>query len=136
MVSEKLASAPTFGSLNAFAFALPPTHVIIQLVDTFFSQTGMLFPYIAKKSITDEIVNLDPLGRFNGIRRSWLCLLNTIMAFATVLTSDDEQKQDNVAKADTFFQRALKLLPNVTLQPANIEICKDVQFIADVISVY
>ena len=49
------------------------------------------------------------------------------MAFATVLPTNTDQKAEALAKADTFFQRALKLLPNVALQPANTEICEQPQ---------
>ena len=122
MVSEKLTSPPAFESLNAFT--LPPLATITQHVDIFFSEIGLLFPYIAKNSITDELINLRSSGKHTSIRRSWLCLLNAIMAFATVLTADHERKRDKIAEADVFFQRALRLLPNVALQPANIEICK------------
>lgn len=121
MVSEKLASPPSFESRDAFA--LPSPNTIIQLVNKFFSETGLIFPYIYKKAIYDGINHIKH-RRFWEIRRSWLSLLNTILAFATVLTPSHERREDNIFKADRFLQRALQLLPNVALQPANIEIRK------------
>ena len=103
---------------------LPSNDVILRLVDKFFShQIGLVFPYIYKKRVIDEVAKLSSPG-FGGIRRSWLCLLNTIMAFGTALTTDHDSNENNIATADIYLQRALKLLPNVALQPANIEICK------------
>ncbi len=121
MVCEKLTTPPRFERLNIFE--LPSTTVITELVDKFFGSAGMMFPYIYKKSIYDGIGILKRLS-FRGIRRSWLCLLNTIMAFATVLAPSQEHKEESISKADMFLQRALQLLPNVALQPANIEIRK------------
>lgn len=121
MVSEKLTLPPSVEQPNIFG--LPSTRVIMELVDRFFSGTGMLFPYIYKKSVYDEIAKLRPPS-FGGVRRSWLCLLNAIMALAIALTPTEDKRRERFAKADTFLQRALKLLPDVALQPANIEICK------------
>lgn len=101
--------------------ALPPMHIVSKLVDRFFSETGILFPYIHKRSIDDGIVDISSHG-FRGIRRSWLCLLNVIMAFAMILTPLQDDQIEGVVSSETFLQRSLKLLPPVWLQPANIEI--------------
>jgi hypothetical protein len=103
-------------------FFLPPEAKIIRLVDMFFSSTGMLFPYIYKKSVLDGLVEMRT--RQCGVRRTWLCLLNIIMAFATCITGAPEWGRENcAADADAFLQRALQLLPNIALTPANLEAC-------------
>ena len=105
-------------------FALPPDAKIIHLVDLFFSGMGLLFPYIYKKSVLDGLEEMK-MAHFCGVRRSWLCLLNTIMAFATcVTTASNDRKENCAAEADVFLQRALALLPNLALKPANLEACK------------
>jgi hypothetical protein len=102
-------------------FALPPETKIIHLVNLFFSGTGLLFPYIYKKSVFDGLTEMKTT-QFYGVRRSWLCLLNTIMAFATCVTATPYGRKENCAsEADIFLQRALKLLPNIALKPANLE---------------
>ena len=105
-------------------FILPPETKIIHLVDLFFTDMGLLFPYIYKRSILDGLAEMKTT-HFRGVRRSWLCLLNTILTFATCLTATPyERKEDCAAEADVFLQRALKLLPNIALEPANLEVCK------------
>ena len=106
----------------ANSFVLPPEGRIVHLVDLFFAEFGMLFPYIYKKNILDGLVEFKT-ANFHRVRRSWLCLLNTIMAFATSLTSPDPQQQSDAANADVYLHRALKSLPNTSLKPANLEIC-------------
>ncbi len=104
--------------------ALPPHAKVIQLVKLFFSGTGLLFPYIHKKSVFDGLEEMK-MTNFCGVRRSWLCLLNTIMAFATcVTTAAHDRKENCAAEADLFLQRALALLPNLALKPANLEACE------------
>ena len=81
----------------------------------------MLFPYIHKRSVFDGLEQIR-LTSFCGVRRSWLCLLNTIMAFATcVTTTSHDRKEHRIVEADVFLQRALALLPNLALKPANLE---------------
>ena len=105
-------------------FALPPEAKIIHLVNQFFSGIGLLFPYIYKKAVLDGLKDMK-MTHFYGVRRSWLCLLNTIMAFATCVTTTSQDRKENcAAEADFFLQRALKLLPNLALKPANLESCE------------
>ena len=120
---EKLRSATRSASIDD-AYALPPKSKIINLVNRFFTETGMLFPYIYKKWVLDGLAGMN-LTHLHGVRRSWLCLLNTIMAFATFLAPvPNDSVETGTPQADVFLQRALKLLPNITLKPANLEMCK------------
>jgi hypothetical protein len=105
--------------------ALPPHATVVELVNLFFSEIGMLFPYVYKTWIFDGLAKMRPPHR-DGIRSSWLCLLNTMMAFATCLAQEsDISGQDNVAKADVFLRRALKLIPNTAVKQANLETCRE-----------
>lgn len=120
---EKLRSANRSGSVND-VYALPPKSRIVQLVNLFFAEIGMLFPYIYKKNVLEGLTEMK-LTHFYGVRRSWLCILNTIMAFATCLATVPNDSLDiAAAEADVFLQRALKLLPNITFKPANLEMRK------------
>lgn len=119
LINEKSGRYSRVERLNIFA--LPSMHIVSKLVDQFFCGTGILFPYIHKKSIYDGIAEMSSNG-FRGIRRSWLCLLNAIMAFATVVTPLQDHQIQGSINSEVYLQRALKLLPPVWLQPANIEI--------------
>lgn len=105
-------------------YTLPAKPKIIHLIDLFFTEIGMLFPYIYKNWILDSLAQTR-LDRLHGVRRSWLCLLNTIMAFATFLSKvSSDSIETCTTEGDLFLQRALKLLPNINFEPANLEICK------------
>lgn len=102
-------------------YSLPPEVKVIELVDLFFKGPGLLFPYIYKKDVIDSLSHMKNTN-FHGVRRSWLCLLNTIMAVATCVRPNPSERKENwAAEGNTFLQRALGLLPNIALKPANIE---------------
>ncbi|OQV05505.1 Fungal specific transcription factor domain-containing protein [Cladophialophora immunda] len=102
---------------DANCFLLPPRATVLRYIDTFFSGFGMLFPYLSPKDFRDAFTKAGN-SALSGVRRSWLCLLNTMMAFATSeAVSFPQEKTD----AEMFLQRALKLLPDIALQPANLE---------------
>lgn len=49
-----------------------------------------------------------------------------MMAFSISLAQEsDDTNLDNVAAAEVFLCRALKLIPNDVIKQANLEICKD-----------
>ena len=112
------------GGIDAMdCFALPPQPKIVQLVDIFFSGMGLLFPYIHQKSVLDSISEIDKIQPVE-IKRTRLCLLNTIMAFATCVTGKSDERRPNcAAEADLFLQRALKLIPDITMIPATLGAC-------------
>ncbi|EXJ54849.1 uncharacterized protein A1O5_12915 [Cladophialophora psammophila CBS 110553] len=100
-------------------FILPKKETIIELLDRFFTGFGMLFPYIYKKTFLDGIADMESAS-FRGVRRPWLCLLNTIMAFATSGAVYPHRGQ-NQTDAEIYLQRALKVLQDISLQSANLE---------------
>lgn len=102
-------------------FALPPQPEMVRLVNLFFGNTGILFPYIYKKRVFDNLATMS-LADPSEVRHSWLCLLNTIMAFATCLAEMPihRAKRDGT-RASAFLQRALELLPNMMARPADLE---------------
>ncbi|KAF9892272.1 hypothetical protein FE257_002049 [Aspergillus nanangensis] len=77
-------------------YVLPPRAKIIELVDAFFTRP---------------------------VRRSWLCLLNAIMAFSAALGAgkNDTPAQTCTDEADVFLQRALQLLPDLAKNVATLE---------------
>ena len=106
--------------------ALPPEEEILLLVDLFFSDTGMLFPYIHKDSLLQTWTTAKR-SNFRSIRRSWLCLLNMIMAFATCISArQDLPVQVSAANAEIFFNRAYALAGNMAFTSGSLE---NVQFL-------
>ncbi len=103
------------------SYDLPPRWKIITLVNAFFARPGMLFPYVYKKWI---LHGLEQDASMHTPRRSWLCLLNAIMAFSTILGDSSRISIENsFTEADAFLQRALQLLPDLAVETANFETC-------------
>lgn len=105
-------------------YILPPREEILELVEVFFSLSGIFFPFIHKRKIIGMIEELDVV-RFTGVRKSWLCLLNAILAIGTSLKSEKgKPPRFREAESDVFFQRALILSPWTISNTANLETCK------------
>ncbi len=102
-------------------FVLPSQPEVLRLIDSFFANTGLLFPYIHKKSIVAMVERLD-MNRFVGARKSLLCLLNAILAIGTSLDTDSHHPAKlRESASDVFFQRALGLSPWTISNTANLE---------------
>ncbi|KIV90584.1 hypothetical protein PV10_07870 [Exophiala mesophila] len=99
---------------------LPSKGYILASLNSFFSSgIGVLFPYLYKKPLVDELAVIG-IGGLRGVRRSWLCLLNTIMAFSAESVAPT-WKTKPTSDTVTFLNRALYLLPEIALQPADLE---------------
>jgi hypothetical protein len=109
---------------SADPYVLPSHAEVSHLVEIFFLNTGMFFPFIHKKNIVDTLAQLD-FFNLTGIRSSWLCLLNMILALATSLNSgNDLEIRFREAEADVFFQRAVELSPETFSNTTNLETCQ------------
>ena len=105
-------------------YILPSRAEILRLVDLFFANTGQFFPYIHKKTIVNMVEELDVV-RCTGIRKSWLCLLNAILAIGTSLDVDNGRPiRSRESESDIFLQRALTLSPWTISKTANLETCE------------
>ena len=97
-------------------YALPTDSVARQLLAWYFSNTGVLFPYLHEQSFmaTFDQVSKD---KFRGVRRTWLALLNMVLAHAAVhardITTTPGSTDSNTFRADAesemYFKRAYGL---------------------------
>ena len=102
-------------------YRLPTRAEIVRLVDKFFSITGQFFPYISKTSVLQVVDDVE-ITMFSGVRKSWLCLLNAILAIGTSLDVDNaRQRKFREAESDVFFQRALALSHMAPSSTDNLE---------------
>ncbi|KAK5062910.1 hypothetical protein LTR84_004986 [Exophiala bonariae] len=89
--------------------ALPTEDRVLQLLHLFFSDTGMLFPFVHHEEIVSTYFNMKRV-QFVGVRRSWLCLLNVIFAFSTSSSLRPNQPaEDDPTEPEVFFDRACRL---------------------------
>ncbi|UKZ52537.1 hypothetical protein TrVGV298_006315 [Trichoderma virens] len=103
-------------------YSLPPEADMLHLIRLFFADTGMLFPYVHEGSLLQEFAAAKQ-NNFTSVRRSWLCLLNMVLAFATCVSArPDLPVERNAAESDVFFKRAQALSGKMAFRTANVEI--------------
>ena len=97
---------------TADAFALPRQEQALRLIDLFFNDTGLLFPYVHEKYIRTRL-NFARLKGTQQVSSHFLALLNAIFAMAAHIDHASEQELLNSRPdldAETFFTRARLLL--------------------------
>ncbi|KAH8700315.1 C6 transcription factor [Talaromyces proteolyticus] len=107
-------------------FALPPRLETWELVQKYFSDTGLLFPYIYPPTFLEtcqHVLKRNP----RRIRRTWLGLLNIMLAMVKITAAPETKPAEiRLAEANMFYQRALGLCGNEMLRGTTIEV---VQFL-------
>ncbi|KAJ3460702.1 hypothetical protein MRS44_011569 [Fusarium solani] len=99
---------------------LPSHHDVLQMVDTFFDNTGKFFPYLYKPYILRSFADMRRTS-FQNVERSQLCILNLLMAFATTHCPSDLPASARAERGDVFLQRALLLIPDIKPAAGNLE---------------
>lgn len=100
---------------------LPPASEIESLMEQYFNNTGLLFPYIHKTSFYETYEKLKQSPR-HKVRRTWLGLLNMVLAMATYsLGRNSDQGTEYSAHSDEFFARAQSLCQNQMLRGTTLE---------------
>ncbi|KAE8381201.1 fungal-specific transcription factor domain-containing protein [Aspergillus bertholletiae] len=130
-VDHAQAQYPTPASENiqlreANIFALPPVTEMTELVQKFFSEIGILFPFIYPVTFLETYSHLIKNGCLS-VSRKWLALLNLILA--TVRMSIIPNRQfftTYIIESDTYYRRAVDLYGEQIFNGESIE---DVQFL-------
>ncbi|KAI1839904.1 hypothetical protein JX265_005750 [Neoarthrinium moseri] len=100
---------------------MPPSYQMEALMDQFFADPGALFPYVHQETFMGTYWEVKRSG-FKRFRRSWLGLLNAILAVATAAsTSVTLTSMNRAARAEVFFARAHSLCMNQMIGGANVE---------------
>lgn len=103
-------------------FDLPPPERTLRLVRQYFSNTNLLFPYIHRESFLATYHDM-AASSFSRVRRSWLGLLNIIIAMS-INASDDGVMDARQRRAESvvFFHRAMALCEKQIRLGASLEI--------------
>ena len=105
-------------------FAVPPQAETLELIHRFFSDTGLLFPYIYAPAFLETFHQM-AREKFGKVRRTWLGLLNMVLAMATITTSPGVADADaRIAESDVFYQRGLGLCGSEILRGTTVEVGK------------
>ncbi|PKS07195.1 hypothetical protein jhhlp_005796 [Lomentospora prolificans] len=111
-------------SLNPFE--LPPPAETLGLIHQYFANTGLLFPFIHRESFIQTYHEV-AASNFSKVRRSWLGLLNMILAMSISTAYPSDLPHDRRrAESNVFFHRAMALCENQIRFGASLEI---VQFL-------
>lgn len=101
---------------------LPSETHAMTMIQRFFADTGMLFPFISKEFIVNSY-QAARATNYRRVKRSWLCLLNMIFAFATFTHSPGHRSMEkNIVESKVFFNRAQDLLAEWKLRLADLEV--------------
>lgn len=91
------------------------------LINHYFRNTGLLFPYIHELSFLQEYEQFK-LSGFQKTRRTWLGLLNMILAMSTNTMVDASQAaEDRIAKSHSFYRRAMALCDHQIFRGTTVE---------------
>ncbi|CAI7569790.1 unnamed protein product [Penicillium palitans] len=103
-------------------FALPPQANTLELIERYFSNTGLLFPYIYPPVFLDTYHQM-ARENFSRVRRTWLGLLNMVLAMATITAIPGSASADaRIEESDVFYQRGLGLCGSEILRGTTLEV--------------
>lgn len=109
---------------NINIYALPPETTTRSLIARYFGDTGLLFPYIDEQAVWDTYNEVKANG-FTKVRRTWLGLLNIIMAMATSTTVENGLSAEKRAQdSDIYYHRATGLCEEQIMRGTSLEIGK------------
>ncbi|RTE73557.1 hypothetical protein BHE90_012026 [Fusarium euwallaceae] len=104
---------------------LPPDQEMQRLIRAYFSNTGLLFPYIHEEAFLDTYERFRASGFRTNVRRTWLGLLNMIFAMATCTSCWEESGSDyRFEQSDVYYRRARELCQIQMFRGTTLEIGK------------
>ncbi|KAH7039583.1 fungal-specific transcription factor domain-containing protein [Microdochium trichocladiopsis] len=107
---------------NPSPYVLPSEAVTRELMRQYFSNTGLLYPYIHEPTFVKEYDDLVANG-FKKARRPWLALLHMILAMSssTLVVDTKEERQQRNAESLLFYKRAARLCDSQETRGTSLE---------------
>lgn len=112
------------GSMDAAVnyYAVPPRAETLALVRRYFSNTGVLFPFLHEETFL-ETYEVMERNNFQGVRRTWLGLLNMVLALARSTAVDmDSDAEKRMLQSETYYQRARGLCGKQMMRGTSLEV--------------
>lgn len=118
---EPQSQPQSFGQSGVNIFALPSEERTWRLIQIYFEKTGQLLPFIHEASFCETYFRMRE-DNFRRVRRTWLGLLNIVLAIATSLhTEGDLPAGTRIQESDIYFQRANGLCDRDSKRNASLE---------------
>jgi hypothetical protein len=108
-------------------YALPSEARTWSLIEEYFHKTGQLLPFIHEESFCESYFEMKKTN-FTMARRTWLGLLNIILAMATTLQVEGpDSAEERIKESDVYFQRAnclcdKELRRNISLESGKFDL--------------
>ena len=88
----------------------------------YFTNTGYLFPYVHESSFRESYQEIKDKQK-PRVRRTWLSLLNIILAMAITTKFDSGNASiGRIEESEDFYQRAVGLCEKQAMRGTNLEI--------------
>lgn len=92
------------------------------MIQRYFSNTGLLFPYIYPPVFLETYHQMSR-ENFTKVRRTWLGLLNMVLAMSSMTAATGGAKADvRIAESDVFYERGLGLCGSEILRGTTLEV--------------
>jgi hypothetical protein len=92
------------------------------LIKEYFQKTGQLLPFVHEESFCATYFDLKR-SNFTMARRTWLGLLNIIMAMATTLFVEAGMSaEERIEESDVYYQRANSLCDKESRRNTSLEL--------------
>ena len=102
---------------------LPSSEETLRLIHRYFDDTGLLFPYIHPHSFLETYQQFK--NNAQKVRRTWLGLLNIMLAMAKVTDMPSDIPADTRIKESTvYYRQALNLCQGEILRGTTLEVGK------------
>jgi hypothetical protein len=102
-------------------YALPSEARTWYLIQRYFTKTGQLLPFLHEQSFCETYFQMKR-DNFTKVRRTWLGLLNIVLAIATSLCTDsDMAAEKRIQESDVYYQRANALCDRESKRNTSLE---------------
>ncbi|KAH8146559.1 uncharacterized protein LAJ45_09506 [Morchella importuna] len=106
---------------NVNIYVIPPRKRVLHYVTLYFQNTNILFPYLHQPSFLETYEEAQKEG-FTKVRRTWLALLNLVMAMGSRASTEREVSAEEKYKAaEVFYQRGWGLCDGHFLRLASLD---------------
>ncbi|KAK7510071.1 fungal-specific transcription factor domain-containing protein [Phyllosticta citriasiana] len=92
----------------------------LRLIDDFFSNTALIFPFIHERSFRQRYHEMKT-DQSKPVQKSWLALFNMVLAIAISVSRTDISAVDRQRESDAFYRRALHLSRGQMMRCSSLE---------------
>ena len=106
---------------NVNIYVVPAEHKVRHYISLYFQNTNVLYPYLHQPTFIEAYEAALKDG-FTKVRRTWLALLNLVMAMGSrASTEKDVSTEEKYNTAELFYQRGSALCSGYLLRLASLD---------------